>query len=355
MTPTTLAARGSGLALLAALARAATPAVLLQNAAAPNTYFSVMGHGNGGYGHNASVARPECWSELSGCGAVSYNATRNYIATAWATGERNIRIDGGLSYENVKSVGQAIRDSGVPRANIFLVVKVGNPYAMGRADITAQIAQGLIDSGTSYYDAIYVHWPTSTAKSQDASCNPGAAFNATECRLNTYSALVDAFKAGKARSIGVSNYDAAQMQEIVDAGLPWPAVNQIPIHLYRSSSQVQTILYAQRHGILVNAYSPLGVPDWHVYPSPMSPTELQDPKVVALSAKYGKSPAQVLLGWLWQLGVASNPRTLNVAHMSENLNCFEQTLTDGEVSSLLASPQDWCTVDSGDYECAPAS
>jgi hypothetical protein len=54
-----------------------------------------MGHGNGGYGHNASAAQPECWSELAGCGATSYNATRDYIATAWATGERNIRIDAG--------------------------------------------------------------------------------------------------------------------------------------------------------------------------------------------------------------------------------------------------------------------
>ena len=186
-------------------------------------------------------------------------------------------------------------------------------------------------------------------------CNSGADYNATACRLNSYRALVDAFKGGLARSIGVSNYDAAQMDEIVAAGLPWPAVNQIPIHLYRSSSQMQTILYAQRHGITVNAYSPLGVPDWHVYPAPMSPTELQDPLVLSLAAKYNKSPAQILVGWLWQLGITSNPRTLDPAHMAENLNAFEQTLTDGEVNALLASPQDWCTVDSGDCEFAAAA
>ena len=126
---------------------AASPTVILQNAAVAGTVFPVMGHGDGGYGHNASIARPECWSELSGCGAVSYNATLAYIQTAWAAGEKVIRIDNGLSYENVKSVGQAIKDSGVPRENIFLVVKVGNPYAMGDADIKAQVAQGLLDSG----------------------------------------------------------------------------------------------------------------------------------------------------------------------------------------------------------------
>jgi hypothetical protein len=338
------------LAFAASASRAASPVVTLGNAAVPGTLFPVMGHGDGGYGHDPKVAKPECWSELSGCGAVSYNATLAYIQTAWAMGEKTIRIDNGLSYENVKSVGKAIADSGVPRANVFLVVKVGNPYAMGYDDITAQIKQGLLDSGTGYYDSIYVHWPTSSAKSLDPVCNAGAAFNATTCRLNSYRALVDAFHGGLAKSIGVSNYDAAQMQEIVSAGMPWPAVNQIPIHLYRSSSQMQSILFAQRHGITVNAYSPLGVPDWHVYPAPMSPTELQDPLVLSLAAKYGKSPAQILVGWLWQLGVTCNPRTLDPAHMLENLNAFEQTLTDGEVSALLASPQDWCKADSGDCE-----
>jgi len=241
----------------ASLAAAGSPLVTLQHAAQPGMLFAAMGHGNGGYGHNASVARPECWSELSGCGATSYNATLLYIRTAAAMGETNIRIDNGLSYENVKSVGRAIKDSGVPRANVALIVKAGNPSAMGYADITAQVKQGLLDSGVAYYDSVYVHWPTSSAASQEPACNQGAAFNATHCRLESWRALVDLFQAGLCKSIGVSNYDAAQMQEIIssyDSSL-WPAVNQIPIHLYRSSSQMQSALYAQRHGIVVNAYS----------------------------------------------------------------------------------------------------
>ena len=283
---------------------------------------------------------------------------------------------------------------------------------------------------SSYYDAIYVHWPTSNAVSKDATCNAGASYNATSCRLHSWSALIDIFNAGQAKSIGVSNYNASQMAEIIDSGMLWPSILQNPIHLYRSSSQMQAITYAQRHGIVVNAYSPrecifanvqatctclhapprlpspphththtqthsftyayrtllvarecrtqysyaffssrisfrvcstpacvyaVGVPDWHVYPAPMSPTELQDPLVVQLAAKYGKSAAQVLIGWLWQgFGITCNPRTLSVPHMIENLNAFEHSLTDGEVSGLLASPQDWCTLDSGMYECAPA-
>ena len=85
----------------------------------------------------------------------------------------------------------------------------------------------------------------------------------------------------------------------------------------------------------------------------MAPTELQDPNVLALAAKYGKSPAQVLIQFLWSLGITSNPRTLNGAHMAENLGAFDFALTDGEVNTLLASPQDWCSLDKGDYECAP--
>ena len=76
-----------------------------------------------------------------------------------------------------------------------------------------------------------------------------------------------ALDGGKARAVGVANYDSAQLQEMADAGMPLPAVNQIPVHLYRSSTQKDTIAYCNAHNITVNAYSPLGIPDWHAFPT----------------------------------------------------------------------------------------
>ena len=87
----------AALALAASAARAASPTVTLGNAAAPGTVFPVMGQGNGGYGHDPNVSRPECWSELSGCGNTSYMATLRYLELAYTAGEKMIRLDGGLS------------------------------------------------------------------------------------------------------------------------------------------------------------------------------------------------------------------------------------------------------------------
>jgi diketogulonate reductase-like aldo/keto reductase len=382
-----LAAAGSAAAL------ATSPAVLLGNAAAPGVYMPVTGLGTGGYcakGQPGPSGQCECWGESDGCGATSYNATLAYLQLAWSMGERNIRIDNADSYDNLGSVGKAIADSGVPRANIFLTTKTGSPFPLGFDDTMSQFSNVLTTMGVSYVDLCLcvrslsprrscprptptiltpfelarfehflrsIHWPQESSTSKDATCNPGASQNATECRLNTWRAYVDIFKSGKARAIGISNYDPSQMQEIIDAGMPLPAVNQIPIHIYRSSTQMNSISFSQRHGIAVNSYSPLGVPDWQSFNTSagMSLTALQDPVVTAVAAKHGASPAQVLSAWHYSLGLLPNPRTLNPAHMKENLLAYTITISDAEVNLLTSRPQAFCSVMAGDYECAPDS
>ena len=160
--------------------------------------------------------------------------------------------------------------------------------------------------------------------------------------------------AGGAKAVGVSNYDVADLEEIRLSGMPMPALNQIPFHIYRSSSWAETLAYCLRHGIAVNAYSPLGVPDWKSFPtsSGMSPTQLVDPVVTAVAAAHGRSPAAVLLNWLWQLGIVTNPRTYNPAHMDDDLRAYDFALNASEVALLSSRPQSWCSVDKW-YECAP--
>ena len=201
-----------------------------------------------------------------------------------------------------------------------------------------------------------VHWPQESGTSKDATCNGGAGGNMTQCRLNTWRAYTEIFNAGQARAIGVSNYAPAHLQEIIDAGMLLPAVNQIPVHIYRSSTQMNTISFSQRHNIVVNTFSPLGVPDWQSFNTSagMSVTPLEDPVVLSIAAKYGKSPAQINIAWHYSLGMLPNPRTISVAHMLENLQVAGAvTLTDGEVNALTSRPQAWCSVQPGDYECAP--
>jgi diketogulonate reductase-like aldo/keto reductase len=196
----------------------------------------------------------------------------------------------------------------------------------------------------SYVDALLVHWPTPSQSqgnvsnpdtvSTDRACNQSAVeYNEKTCRLDTWRAMVEIFNAGGARAIGVSNYNVTHFQEIVDAGLPLPALTQSPFHLYHSTAQAEliafcrvrraggsavcelvgrvvfdrrlvtlgsnrgltplhvvtfsiglsSVLLRQAHNILFLGYSPLGVPDDHVYPTNISgvPTGMSASQLVS--------------------------------------------------------------------------
>lgn len=351
--------RCSLLLALACLAHGATPppTVLLKNAAQAGVLMPVMGLGTGAYGSDPRTPRPECWS-VSACPGVAYNATLAFLATAAAGGAgANVRIDAANNYNDQAAIGAAIAASGLPRASVFVTTKVGDNYPLGYDEVTAQFAAALTAMNVSYVDLALIHWPQNKAPSSDPACNAnGGAGNAT-CRLNSWRALVDVFNAGRARAIGVSNYNSSELQEIVDAGLPVPALNQIPLNIYRSSTQAATALTCARWGIALNAYSPLGVPDWHAFPTGatgMSATTLADPVVAGIARAHNRTAAAVMINWLWfGLGAVTNPRTRDPAHMAENLFVsYDFRLTDGEVNALSSRPQSWCSVDNW-YECAP--
>lgn len=338
---------------------AAVPTVVLRNAALPGTAMPAVGLGTGGYSQNGTAgmgAYPECWDESTGCASYVLNATVAWLQLAEASGEQLIRIDQGNTYADVETIGEAMRASGVARSRIFLLQKVGSGLPMGYNDTLTQFADILATMKVKYVDSLLIHWPTSSGNSSDPACGMHTpTYNATECRLQTWRACVDIFSSGGALSIGVSNFNSSQIEELVTAGLPLPAINQIPIHIYRSSSQAETIEYCQRNGITVNSYSPLGVPDWHVFPADggMSPTPLADPVVMGIAAVHGRTPAAVILAWLWAQGIVTNPRSVRPAHMADNMGAYDLTLTDAEVALLSSRPQDWCSLDPGMYECAP--
>ena len=239
------------LAVLAAVASAAPAGVTLRNAAVAGVVIPWSGAGSGGYTGNATSygAYPECWDACADPQCLTpdppgFFSCAQFVEAALFTylslGGR--RIDNSASYHSQKHAGIALTTYGLSREDVFFTSKVGPFLAMGAAEAKAQFA-GIIEATgpflNGYVDLLLIHWPSCVpseggsacpnATSVEPECVVGSAtFNATTCRLNTWKALVDIWKSGGARAIGVSNYNAAELQEIKDAGMPLPSVNQIP-------------------------------------------------------------------------------------------------------------------------------
>lgn len=213
------------------------------------------------------------------------------------------RIDHGDSYEDMISVGAGIKDSGVPRSEIFITTKVGDGgLGLGAKDIHTQFEYYLQQTGTSYVDLLLIHWPTSGDNSSTPVCQMrGASYDATACRLDSWKALLAIMAAGKAKAVGVSNFNTAHLQEIIDAKLPLPSVNQCPYNPHLHSAQAELLAMCKKHDIIFNSYSPLGIPDFHKYLG-QDFSLVEDPKLKPLAKKHGLSPAQILLAWQAGIG-----------------------------------------------------
>jgi len=338
-------------AALLQCANAAVPMVPLKNAAVAGVTMPAMGLGMGGYGGDKSVGYggyPECWEESSGCGEFVEKAIGDWLKA----GGR--RLDSADSYHNEKSVGKAVKASGVPRSDLFILSKVGPSQPLGYNETLNQFAAIKKNLQTDYVDLLLIHWPKSTAKTTDPACDHhSSSYNAKECRLSTWRAMISIFKSGGAKAIGVSNYDNSHIQEIMDAKMLLPSVNQCHFHPYAGSVQMDKVKFCQANDIVYLGYSPLGIPDWHKFPSPnMSSTPTKDPTILSIASAHGKSAAQVIMAWEWSLGIPVNPRSQNATHMAENLDIYDIKITADESAKLMALHQDTCEEDPHFYQCA---
>ena len=353
-----LAAALAGVVLLCCLASssAAIPSFPLYNTAVSGLRIPAIGIGTGGYAFNPSVGwggYPECFDDASGCDEYTI---RTLMAWFQAGGTR---LDLANTYGNTRSVGRALQAARIPRADLFILTKVGPgqfDVPLGFNDTLIQFAQIQRDYGVQQVDLLLIHWPTQVIpQSSDPACRLGAmSYDAKECRLSTWRAMLRIFDAGHARAVGVSNFNQTHLQEIIDAGLRLPAYNQCPFHLYRSQTQESLIRFCRQHNITFGGYSPLGVPDWQIFPEGdgMAYTPMEDADVKQIAAAHGRTPAQVLLNWQFQLGIPTNPRSQNAEHMRENLAAFDFNLTDSDMKALGGKPQDLCRKDPAWYECA---
>lgn len=223
------------------------------------------------------------------------------VADALATGYR--MIDTAQAYHNEKGVGDAVKKSGIARDELFLVSKVWiSNYGYDRAK--ASIDESLRRLGTDYIDLMLLHQPY---------CD----------RYGAYRALEAAYREGKVRAIGVSNFYPDHFVDLASNAEVVPAVNQVETHVFDQQTAAQRLM--EEFGTRIMAWAPLAEGRNGFFTNPV---------LEAIGRKYGKSVAQVALRWLVQRGVIIIPKSVHVERMEQNLDLFDFSLTDEDMAQI---------------------
>ena len=221
-------------------------------------------------------------------------------AVRWALELGYRHIDTAQAYGNEESVGRALRDSGVPRDEVFITTK----FYPEREDPEAEAQRSLERMGLDYVDLYIIHWPQG---------GPTWAWPGME----------RARAAGHARSIGVSNFSVAQLEELLAIAESRPVVNQVQFSPFKYR---RALLDAcDERGIALEAYSPLG-----------TGRHLGDARVAEIAERLGRTPAQVLIRWALQRNLIVLPKSTHRERIEENAQVFDFALTDADVAALDA-------------------
>ncbi|MBQ7549887.1 MAG: aldo/keto reductase [Clostridia bacterium] len=210
-------------------------------------------------------------------------------------------IDTANAYMNERAVGRGIKRSGVAREEIYLSTKLW-PSVYAKADEAIDATLRRLD--VDYIDLLFLHQPVGDY-------------------IGAYKAMERAVKAGKVRSIALSNFPEKQIKEVIDACEIAPAFVQVEAHPYYPQTALKAFL--KPYGTAVMAWYPLGHGDKSL---------VNEPVFVSLAEKYHKSNAQIILRWHTQVGNVVIPGSKNVQHIKDNVDIFDFTLTDDEISKI---------------------
>jgi diketogulonate reductase-like aldo/keto reductase len=261
---------------------------------------------------------------------TAYNQVRSFLQL----GGR--RIDSGFSYGNEEAVGRAIRDSGIPRDQLYIVGKVCNRASNGYEEARSQILLSLQRLQITYFDILMYHWPGiesgGNSQSTDPSCrnqNP-ALFNPRVCRQRVWQAIEEAYRAGQARLLGVSNMLERHLKDVLDVATVRPVINQIEWHPVWF--QPSFLEWSNQQGIAIQSYSSMGAIDRTVgrWPVPI----IQFPTIRRIATRLGVQPSQVLLRWTLQQGISVCPRSINQQHQALNLDIFGFILSTDDMHDI---------------------
>ncbi|ORW27527.1 oxidoreductase [Mycobacterium paraense] len=217
-------------------------------------------------------------------------------------------IDTAEMYGNEKEVGQGIRDAGLDRADVFVTSKLNNGFHKPD-DARRAFDKTLEALNSDYVDLFLIHWPLPTLYGGDF--------------VSTWKVLEEFAKDGRARSIGVSNFQIAHLERLAAETETVPSVNQIEVHPYFGNEQVRG--YGREHGIVTEAWSPIA-----------QGKVLGDPEINRIADARGKSAAQVVLRWHIQRGDVVFPKSVTPERIQANFELFDFELDDSDMAAISA-------------------
>lgn len=229
------------------------------------------------------------------------------IQTAIAAGYRH--IDTATFYGNEVEVGKAIRECGVAREELFITSKVWKTER-GYESTKKSFLKTLEDMQLEYLDLYLIHWPASFCQYE----------NWEEINLETWRAMTELYKEGKIKAIGVSNFHVHHLEALMRTEVK-PMVNQLEYH--PGEMQEETVEYCKEHGILVEAWSPLG-----------RGRIFENELLLQVAEKYGKTLPQICLRWELQNGIIPLPKTMSEKRMKENLDIFDFEISKEDMEVL---------------------
>ena len=243
---------------------------------------------------------------MAGIGTFLLSPDEAEASVLAALGDGYRLVDTANAYVNEKAVGRAMKKSGLAREEIFLETKLW-PSFYEDEDAVDKTLERL---GTDYIDLLLIHQPAGNY-------------------VAGYRQMEKAYKEGKVRAIGLSNFNQGQIEEILGLCEVKPAVLQTEVHPYFQERELKEFL--SKEGMVIQAWYPLGHGDKAL---------LEEPLFAELAKKYGKTNAQVILRWHIQAGNIVIPGSKNPAHIKDNFDLFDFSLTDAEMAKIVALDKD---------------
>lgn len=236
----------------------------------------------------------------------------NSVKAALKAGYRH--IDTAACYGNEASVGQAIKESGVPREEIFVTSKVWNTER-GYEKTLAAFETTMAKLDLDYVDLYLIHWPAAANQFE----------NWKEINAQTWRALEELYIEGKVKAIGVSNFLPHHLEALLEGVKVVPMVNQIEYH--PGFMQAESVDFCRAHNILVEAWSPLGTGN-----------VLNNKTLIMMAQKYSKTVAQICIRWVLQHGLLPLPKSITESRIIENTEVFDFEIKDEDMAIIDAIP-----------------
>lgn len=218
-------------------------------------------------------------------------------------------IDTASFYQNEEDVGISIRNSGIPREEIFVTTKLWNSD-QGYDSALKAFDISLAKLGLDYIDLYLIHWPVE------------------RLRIDSWKALERIYQSGRTKSIGVSNYTIKHLEQLISTSAIVPAVNQVEFSPYLY--QKQLLDYCKEKNIIIESYTPL-----------IRGKKFNDPKLINIAEKHNRTPAQILIRWAIQVGTVVLPKSVKPERIKENGDVFEFEFSEEDMLFLSSFNEDF--------------